>query len=52
MSIDLFNILGEKVYSSDSFQSVIDLSKLQNGTYTVQVNLISNIFIEKLVIRK
>jgi len=51
-SIGIFNILGEKVYSSDSFQSVIDLSKLQNGTYTVKVNLISNIFIEKLVIRK
>lgn len=51
-SIGIFNILGEKVYSSDSFQSDIDLSKLQNGTYTVKVNLISKIFIEKLVISK
>lgn len=49
-SIEIYNLLGEKVYYSDRYQSTIDLSGLMSGTYFLYFNLTSEIMMEKLMI--
>jgi hypothetical protein len=51
-SVEIYNALGKKVYTSDSYQSAIDLSGEQGGNYFLHFNLPSTIIIRKLVIEK
>ena len=51
-SIEVYNILGEIVYYSASYQSVIDLSDIPNGTYFLRLNLISKTIIRKIILEK
>jgi hypothetical protein len=51
-SIEIFNLLGEKVYFSDRFQSTIDLSDKQNGTYFIHIKSSTQSFVEKIVLHK
>lgn len=50
ISVSIYNVLGTKVYSSESYQTAIDLSDKQNGIYFLQFNLNSKSIIKKLVI--
>ncbi|MEI6346906.1 MAG: T9SS type A sorting domain-containing protein [Bacteroidota bacterium] len=51
-SIEIFNLLGEKVFFSDRFLSTIDLSDKQNGTYFIHLNFVTENFVEKFVLQK
>jgi hypothetical protein len=52
ISIGIFNALGEKIYQSNSFQSVFDLSDRATGVYFVQVHLFSTNLTQKIVVKK
>jgi hypothetical protein len=53
-SLDVFNILGTKIYSIPAFSLQnnveIDLTGFPAGVYSVQLRLRGNIFTEKVVI--
>lgn len=51
-SLSIYDILGKKVYDSNIFQSIIDLSDKQDGIYFLYCNLTSKTIIKKLVIQK
>ncbi len=51
-STEIFNSVGEKVYSSLSFQSKIDLSDKPSGVYYLHVNTTSKSLNTKVVIEK
>lgn len=51
-SIEIFNVMGERVCYLGHFQSVIDLSDKPSGMYSVHFNLISKSIIQKIVIEK
>lgn len=51
-SVSVYNVLGEQVYNSESYQSSIDLSGKQDGNYFLHFNSTSKIIIKKLVIEK
>jgi hypothetical protein len=51
-SIQIFNELGEKVYGSNGFQSVFDLSDKSAGVYYVQVHLNSKIINLKVLVKE
>jgi hypothetical protein len=50
-SISIYNLLGEKIFNSETFQSEIDLSNKPNGIYFLQYNLNSKTIIKKLVLK-
>jgi type IX secretion system substrate protein len=47
-SMEIYNMLGEKVYGTNTFISAIDLSNLQNGIYFIRFNLNSKTITQKL----
>jgi hypothetical protein len=51
-SIQIFNELGEKVYGSNGFQSVFDLSDKSAGVYYVQVHLNSKTINLKVLVKE
>lgn len=51
-SVSIYNVSGEKVYNSGSYQSAIDLSGKPDGIYLLHLNLTSTIIIKKLLIQK
>jgi hypothetical protein len=51
-SIEIFNSVGEKVYGSPGFQSIVDLSNKPSGEYFVQIHLpIQTINLEVVVVK-
>lgn len=50
LALEVYNTLGDKVYSSSVFQSSIDLSKKAPGIYFIYLRLNSAVLTEKLVI--
>ena len=52
LSLSIYNVLAEKVYSSENYQSTIDLSGKPDGVYFLHLNLLSGNIIKKLVIKK
>ena len=51
-STEIFNMQGEKIYQSNSFQAKINLSNQAAGIYLVRVHLNSKIIIRKIVLSK
>jgi hypothetical protein len=51
-SIDIFNVLGEKVYSSGGNSSEIDLTSQQNGIYFIHFNMNSKSIVKKIILEK
>jgi hypothetical protein len=51
-SIEVSNSVGEIVYKSDSFKSVIDLSNNVDGIYLIQLKLYSEVVTKKLYLKK
>lgn len=53
-SIEVFNVIGEKVYSSNLVKgnNVIDLSGLSNGAYFVKMNSNNQVITKKVVLSK
>ena len=51
-SIEIFDVLGNKVYYSDIFSSTIDLSILPNGLYSLSFKYGNRILVKKFVILK
>ncbi len=53
-SIEVFNVIGEKVYSSNLVKgnNVVDLSSLSNGAYFVKMNSNNQIITKKVVLSK
>ena len=51
-SVKIYNILGERVYYSQSYQSVIDISDKPAGAYFVHFNLNGSNITEKIMIAK
>jgi hypothetical protein len=51
-SIDIFTVLGLKIYHSDAFQSTIDLSSQSSGVYILHFNVTSKVIIEKIELSK
>src|SRR5688572_19625569 len=49
-SIEIYNVSGERVYYSGSYQSIIDLSGKQSGIYFVHFNLDIKVITKKIVI--
>jgi Ice-binding-like/Secretion system C-terminal sorting domain len=52
ISIGIFNALGQKVYQSNGFQSVFDLSDKAYGVYFVQLHLYSETLTQKVVVKE
>jgi len=52
VSTEIFNAIGEKVYSASGFQTDYDLSNLSQGVYILQLHLRSKIYTKQIVIRK
>ncbi len=52
LSISVYNVLGERVYSSEKYQSLIDLSEKPDGIYILQMNSSSKIMNTRLLIKK
>jgi hypothetical protein len=52
LSLSIYNVLAEKVYSSENYRSAIDLSGKPDGIYFLHLNLLSGNIIKKLVIKK
>jgi Secretion system C-terminal sorting domain len=51
-SIEVFNVLGERVYSSNRYQSFIDLTNKSSGIYFVHFNLFTKTITSKIVIER
>jgi hypothetical protein len=51
-SIEIFNSVGEQVYGSTGFQSIVDLSNKPSGEYFVQIHLPSNTINLEVVVVK
>ncbi len=51
-SIEIYNILGKKVYYSGCYKSAIDLSDKQSGVYFIHFNLHTKIIIKKIIVEK
>lgn len=51
-SIEIFNVLGERVYYSAGWQSVIDLTEKGAGTYFVQVTTDTRTEIREVVLKR
>ena len=51
-SIEVFNVLGERVYYSGYYQPYIDLTNKSNGIYFVHFNLYKKTITAKIVIEK
>ena len=51
-STEIFDSLGQKVYGSTGFQSMLDLSDKKPGAYFAQVHLYSKIIIMKIIVVK
>lgn len=51
-SIQLFNVLGEKVLESNSSQSNVDLTNVQNGIYFLVIKTDEGILKKKIMVRK
>jgi len=52
ISIGIFNALGEKIYQSNGFQSVFDLSDKATGVYFVQLHLYSKTLTQKVIVKE
>jgi Ice-binding-like/Secretion system C-terminal sorting domain len=52
ISIEIFNALGEKIYQSNGFQSVFDLSDKSYGVYFVQMHLFSETLTQKVIVKE
>jgi hypothetical protein len=52
LSLSIYNISAEKIYSSQNYQSAIDLSGKPDGVYFLHLHLLSGSIIKKLVIKK
>jgi hypothetical protein len=50
--IEVFDVLGNKVFSSDGYQTRFDFSNLPDGIYTLHYKLDSKTIIQKFVIAK
>ena len=50
-SVSIYNLVGEKVYTSLSYQSAIDVAGKPDGIYFLHINLPTKIIIKKLVIK-
>lgn len=48
-SIKVYNVIGEMVYRSDQYQSIIDISDQKSGIYFVQLVSQKGIIIEKII---
>jgi Secretion system C-terminal sorting domain len=51
-SIEVFNVLGERVYSSNRYQSFIDLTNKSSGIYFVHFNLFTKTITAKIIIER
>ncbi len=51
-SVEIYNVLGEKVYNSYDYQSAIDLSNKPNGMYFIYFKVNSKIITEKIIIKR
>jgi hypothetical protein len=51
-SIEVFNVLGERVYYSSRYQSYIDLTNKSAGMYYVHFNLLTKTITAKIVIER
>jgi hypothetical protein len=51
-SVEIFNVLGERVYFSGYFKSTIDLKDKPTGMYYVHLNLDTNIITTKVITEK
>jgi hypothetical protein len=51
-SIEIFNVLGERVYFSGCFKSTIDITDKPTGMYYVHLNLDTNIITTKVITEK
>jgi hypothetical protein len=51
-SIEIYNIMGEKVYTTTGYKSAIDLTGKPAGFYFVHLNLQSKVITKKVVIEK
>jgi len=51
-SIEVFNVLGERVYYSVRYQSYIDLTNKSNGIYFVHFNLFNKTITTKIIIER
>lgn len=54
LSIDIFSVLGEKVFSSTLNSTTVNLSNLKNGMYLVRIvnNLGNNVYTTRLILQK
>jgi Ice-binding-like/Secretion system C-terminal sorting domain len=52
VSINVFNSLGQKIYQSNGFQTVFDLSDKANGEYFVQIHLNSGTITQKVMVNE
>jgi hypothetical protein len=51
-SIEVFNVLGERVYSSGRYESFINLTNKSNGMYFVHFNLSTKTITAKIIIER
>jgi hypothetical protein len=51
-SIEIYNVLGERIYYSKTFQSLIDLANQPSGIYFIAFNFNSTIITKEIVIEK
>jgi len=52
VSIEIYNVLGERVYFSGRYQSILDLSNKQSGIYFVHFNFGKKMITKKIVIAR
>jgi len=48
-SIEIFNFLGNMIYSSDREKAKVDLTGFPSGVYFIKLNTLEGIFIEKII---
>jgi hypothetical protein len=48
--VEVYNVLGAKVYSNASFQNTIDLSAQAKGVYVIQFKLKAQTYSQKIII--
>ena len=51
-SVSIYNLLGECIFQSTQIQSVIDISTVKEGVYTLQVSSSSKMTAQKLVVKR
>jgi len=51
-ALSVYDLLGQKVYGSPHYQSIIDLSDKQEGTYFLHLQIASKVIVKKIIVKK